>query len=186
MLNKNMKKEFTILILLIFLASFSRIVPHVPNFTPIVAIALFSASYFSNKYLAFIIPILSLWLSDLVINNIILSGYYKEFIWFYPGFIWQYVSFLIIAIIGLKTLKKRSFIRILGVTISSSLVFFLITNFGVWASGSMYPKNIFGILACYTAAIPFYYSTLFGSLFYSFFLFGTYEFYALKLKTLKV
>ena len=71
-------------------------------------------------------------------------------------------------------------------SIFGSLWFFLITNFGVWASGSMYPKNIFGILACYTAAIPFYYSTLFGSLFYSFFLFGTYEFYALKLKTLKV
>ena len=152
-----MKKKYTILILLVFLASFSRIVPHVPNFTPIVAIALFSASYFSNKRLAFIIPIFSLWISDLVINNVILSGYYGEFIWFYPGFIWQYASFLIIAIIGIKTLKKRSFIRILGITISSSLVFFLITNFGVWASGSMYPKNIFGILACYTAAIPFYY-----------------------------
>ena len=49
-----MKKKYTILILLVFLASFSRIVPHVPNFTPIGAIALFSASYFSNKYLAFI------------------------------------------------------------------------------------------------------------------------------------
>ena len=93
-----MKKKYTILILLVFLASFSRIVPHVPNFTPIVAIALFSASYFSNKHLAFIIPIFSLWISDLVINNVILSGYYGEFIWFYPGFIWQYASFLIIAI----------------------------------------------------------------------------------------
>jgi len=186
MLNQNIKKEYTILILLVVLASFSRILPHIPNFTPIVAIALFSASYFSNKYLAFIIPMLSLWLSDLVINNVILSGYYGKFIWFYPGFIWQYASFLIIAIIGIKTLKKRSFIRILGITISSSLVFFLITNFGVWISSSMYPKNIFGILACYTAAIPFYYSTLFGSLFYSFFLFGIYDFYALKLKTFKV
>ena len=88
-----------------------------------------------------IIPLLSLWLSDLVINNVILSGYYEEFIWFYPGFIWQYASFLIIAIIGLKTLKKRSFIRILGITISSSLVFFLITNFGSWLTLDIYEKN---------------------------------------------
>tara|TARA_B110000438_G_scaffold78403_1_gene78554 strand:+ start:83 stop:631 length:549 start_codon:yes stop_codon:yes gene_type:complete len=182
MINKN----FIILISLVVIACFSRIVPHMPNFTPIGAIALFCSSYFTNKYYAFIIPIISLWISDLFINNIILKDYYDSFIWFYPGFYWQYFSFILIAFVGLITLKKRSFFRILGVTISSSLLFFIITNFGVWISSSFYSKDIIGLIACYTAALPFYSGTFFGFIFYSFFLFGTYEFYALKLKPSKV
>ena len=186
MINKNINKNSIILVSLVLIACFSRIVPHMPNFTPIGAIALFCSSYFRNNYYVFIIPIISLWISDLVINNIILKDYYNYFVWFYPGFFWQYFSFLLIGFIGIKTLKKRSFFRILGVTVSSSLLFFIITNLGVWISSTLYSKDIFGLLACYSAAIPFYSGTFFGFIFYSFFLFGTYEFYALKLKTSKV
>jgi hypothetical protein len=186
MIKKNINKDYIILISLVLIACFSRIIPHMPNFTPLGAIALFCSSYFRNKYYAFVIPIFSLWISDLVINNIILKDYYDSFIWFYPGFIWQYSSFLLIAFIGLKTLKKRSFFRVLGITVTSSILFFVITNFGVWISSTIYPKDIIGLLACYTVALPFYSGTFFGFIFYSFFLFGTYEFYALKLKTSKV
>ena len=86
---------------LIFLAAFSRIIPHMPNFTPVGAIALFGGAYFTNKYHAFLVPIFSLWISDLIINNFLFS-FYSGFTFFYPGFEWQYSSFLLIKLIGIK------------------------------------------------------------------------------------
>ena len=170
-------------ILLILIASFSRIIPHMPNFTPIGAMALFGGAYFKNKYHAFIIPILSLWISDLVINNFILS-YYNEFTWFYQGFLWQYSAFIMIILIGYYSLNKMSFKNILLSSLGSSLIFFVVTNFGVWISGSMYSLDLSGFITCYALALPFYKGTLLGFLFYSSFLFGVFE--MSKLKTLSV
>jgi len=170
-------------ILLILIASFSRIIPHMPNFTPIGAMALFGGAYFKNKYHAFLIPILSLWISDLVINNFILS-YYNEFTWFYPGFLWQYSAFIMIILIGYYSLNKMSFKNILLSSLGSSLIFFVVTNFGVWISGSMYSLDLSGFITCYALALPFYKGTLLGFLFYSSFLFGVFE--MSKLKTLSV
>ena len=171
----NDKNNFYFVLGLILIAAFARIIPHYPNFTPLCAIALFGAKYFRSGYLAFLIPIFALWFSDIIINNFILSQYFDGFTLFYSGFYWQYGSFLLIALLGRKTLNNLSFLKLLGVSISSSLLFFIISNFGVWVSSSMYSKNILGLIACYTAAIPFYFGTLFGSVFYSFFLFGSYE-----------
>ena len=170
-------------VLLILIASFSRIIPHMPNFTPIGAMALFGGAYFKNKYHAFLIPILSLWISDLVINNFILS-YYNEFTWFYSGFLWQYSAFIIIILIGYYSLNKLNFKNILFSSLGSSLIFFVVTNFGVWISGSMYPLDLNGFITCYVLALPFYKGTLLGFLFYSSFLFGVFE--MTKLKTLSV
>jgi len=172
---KKINLSYLGIIVLILFASFSRIIPHIPNFTPIGAIALFGGAYFKNKLHAFIIPILSLWVSDLVINNYILSYYYDEFTWFYPGFLWQYSSFCIIIIIGYFYLKNLSLKKIFLSSIASSLLFFIITNFGVWISGSLYPLNINGLITCYILAIPFLKGTLIGFLFYSSFLFGAFE-----------
>ena len=171
----NDKNNFYFVLGLILIAAFARIIPHYPNFTPLCAIALFGAKYFRNGYLAFLIPIVALWFSDIIINNFILSQYFDGFTLFYPGFYWQYGSFLLITLLGRKTLNNLSFLKLLGVSISSSLLFFIISNFGVWVSSSIYSKNILGLIACYTAAIPFYFGTLSGSVFYSFFLFGSYE-----------
>jgi len=162
------------IIALILFASFSRIIPHIPNFTPIGAMALFGGAYLTNKSHAFLIPVLSLWFSDLIINNFIFS-YYTDFIFFYPGFLWQYLSFVIITFIGYFILKKINYKNVFFTTIVSSLIFFLITNFGVWISGYMYPKNIDGLIMCYIAALPFYKGTILGFIFYSSFLFGAFE-----------
>ena len=177
--------SFIGIILLILFASFTRIIPHMPNFTPIGAIALFGGAYLSNKYHAFIIPILSLWLSDLIINNFILN-YYDQFTWFYPGFIWQYATFGIIILIGYFLLKKITLKKVLISSVGSSLIFFIITNFGVWASGSMYPLNINGLISCFVLAIPFYKGTLLGFLFYSSFLFGVFEMSKLNKNPIKI
>ena len=171
----NSRNSFYFVLGLILIAAFSRIIPHYPNFTPLCAIALFGAKYFRNRNLSFLIPIVALWFSDVIINNFILSHYFIEFTFFYSGFYWQYGSFILITLIGRKTLNNFSFLKLLGVSISSSLLFFIISNFGVWVSSSFYSKDIMGLIACYTAAIPFYFGTLSGSVFYSFFLFGSYE-----------
>jgi len=169
------------IILLILVASFSRLILHLPNFTPIGAIALFGGACFKNKFHAFLIPIASLFISDLIINNLILENYYETFTWFYPGFLWQYSSFCIIILIGYFSLKKLSLKKVCLSTITSSLLFFIITNFGVWISGSLYPLNINGLITCYILAIPFFKGTLLGFLFYSSFLFGTFEIFKSRL-----
>ena len=160
---------------LIVFASFTRIFPHMPNFTPIGAMALFGGAYLKNKYHAFLIPVLSLWISDVIINNFILS-YYNEFTWFYPGFIWQYASFILIIIVGYFFLNKLNFKNVFTTTISSSILFFIITNFGVWISGTMYTFDLQGLINCYVMALPFFKGTLLGFICYSIFLFGALEF----------
>ena len=181
---RKIKLSNSILIFVILFASFSRLIPHIPNFTPIGAIALFGGVYFKNKFHAFLIPISSLFLSDLIINNFFLIIDNENFTWFYSGFLWQYSSFILIILIGIFSLRKFNFKKLLISTIASSLVFFIITNFGVWISGSMYSKDLFGLMSCYTLAIPFYKGTLLGFLFYSFVLFGIAEF--LKSKTFMI
>ena len=177
--------SYLAIISLILFASFSRIIPHMPNFTPIGAIALFGGAYLKNRYHAFLIPMISLWLSDLILNNFIFS-FYSEFTWFYPGFLWQYASFILIIVIGYLFLKKLNFKNIFITTIFSSLVFFIITNFGVWISGSMYTLDFQGLTSCYIMALPFFKGTLLGFMCYSTLLFGVLEFSKYKFEKLKI
>ena len=180
-----MSISYLAIISLILFASFSRIIPHMPNFTPIGAIALFGGAYLKNRYHAFLIPMISLWLSDLILNNFIFS-FYSEFTWFYPGFLWQYASFILIIVIGYLFLKKLNFKNIFITTIFSSLVFFIITNFGVWISGSMYTLDFQGLISCYIMALPFFKGTLLGFMCYSTLLFGVLEFSKYKFEILKI
>ena len=183
--------RFGVLSLLILLAAFSRLIPHPPNFAPIGAMALFGSAYYMQKYLAFIVPIISMWISDLLINNILYNQYFDHFVWFYKGFYWTYGAFILIVIIGFFLLKKVKIKNLIIASLAASVTFFLVSNFGVWASGSMYPKTISGLLACYTAGIPFLKNTITGDFIYSIVLFGAFElakyrFPVLKLQTRKV
>ena len=154
-----------------------------PNFTPDGAMALFGGAYLKNKYHALIIPLLSLWISDLVINNFILS-YYSNFTWFYPGFIWQYASFILIIIVGYFFLKKLNFKNVFITTISSSILFFLITNFGVWSAG-FYGYTFSGLISCYLLAIPFFAYTFISTLSYSILIETIYYFIKVKLRIIR-
>lgn len=176
--------SYFVIISLIFFASLTRIIPHMPNFTPIGAIALFGGAYLNNKYHAFLIPIASLWISDLVLNNFIYN-FYTEFTWFYPGFLWQYASFIIIIMIGYFFLKKLNFKNVFSATVTSSFIFFIVTNFGVWISGTMYTMDLNGLIMCYVMALPFYKGTILGFMCYSAFLFGLLEFSKYKFQTIK-
>lgn len=175
MKNQKINIRFGVLCLLILLAAFSRLLPHPSNFAPIGAMALFGAAYFSQRYLAFLIPIISMWLSDLVLNNVVYGQYFDHFVWFYQGFYFTYGAFILIGLMGFLLLKKVKIQTLLIGSLSASILFFLVSNFGVWFSGTMYPKDLNGLMACYTAAIPFFKNTLMGDLVYCGVLFGAFE-----------
>lgn len=166
--------RFSLLVVIILVAAFSRIIPHMPNFSPLGAIGLFSAAYFTRKWHAFLIVLVATWLSDLFINNVIYAQYNPEFTWFYNGFYWQYGSYIVITFIALFIFNKINLQRIVLGALMSTVVFFLISNFGVWATGTMYPKTSEGLLTCYAAGIPFMKGTLLGNFVYSGLLFGTF------------
>lgn len=154
-------------IIVILAAAFSRLIPHPMNFAPITAIALFSGVYFDRR-LAPVLPLGALIISDL-------------FLGLYSGILWVYGSFLLVSFLGMLAAKKKSFAVIAGSTVAGSLLFFIITNFGVWMSGTLYPLTMEGFTACYVAAIPFFRNALIGDIFYVTVLFGVYE---LALKTI--
>lgn len=160
----------------VLLAALSRMIPHPSNFAPIGAMSLFGAAYFSRKYLAILVPILSMWLSDLVINNLLYGEYFDQFVWFYDGCIWTYSSFVLINIVGFVLLKTVRVKSLLFSSLMASVLFFLISNFGVWFSTNMYTADFSGLLACYVAGLPFFKNTLLGDIFYVGLLFGSFEY----------
>ena len=154
--------RFWVLTLMVFGAAFLRLLPHPPNFAPIAAMALFGGAYFSKKTFAFVIPLAPIFLTDLII------GIYS-YAWI------VYISFALIVVLGIFMLKKVSVKKIIFASVTASISFFAITNFGVWALGTLYPKTPEGLLASYTAAIPFFQNSLVGDLFFVGVMFGVYE-----------
>ena len=160
---------------LVLLAALSRLLPHPPNFTPIGGMALFGAAYFSRKYLAFLVPILAFWMSDLVLNNVVYAAYFESFSWFSQALAWSCVAMILIVLVGRTLLKKVRPMALLGSSLLASVIFFLLSNFGVWASGTMYPMTLEGLVACFAAGIPFFGNTIAGDLVYTTILFGGFE-----------
>lgn len=174
-MNQKLNLRFSVIVMMILLAAFSRLIPHPPNVAPIGAMSLFGAAYFSKKQWAFIIPVVSMWLADLVLNNVVYAQYFPDFAWLYPGWYFTYGAFIIIVLAGLLLLKKVSFKNVLIASLVASVLFFLISNFGVWFSGTMYPKTAEGLWACYVAGLPVFINTLLGDLFYCGVMFGSFE-----------
>ena len=148
--------------LIIVLLALTRLIPHPPNFTPIIAMGLFGGAYIQNRSLAVLIPIGAMFLSDL-------------FLGLHGTVYWVYGSLLLIAMMGMMLINKVNIRNCTSAALSGSFLFFIITNFGVWFTSGYYPKNIDGILTCYTLALPFLANSMAGSLFYSAVMFGGYE-----------
>lgn len=150
------------LIGMITLGVASRLAPHLPNFTPLGALALFSGFYFKSKKYA-LLP-----LATMAISDFATSGYYG------PVMFYVYGSFLLTFLIGKLLQKNLSPFRLLVLSLLSSCLFFTVTNFAVWLHGTMYTKDMPGLINCYVAAIPFLRMAILGDLFYSFVIFGSY------------
>ena len=142
-----MINKYIFLISVISFAVLSRFLPHPPNFTPVAAIALLSCKGFNNRWIAIIIPMIIMFISDLVLG---LHG----------SIPFVYGAFILISLFG-SFVKKIN----IGVVLSSSVIFFLVRNFGVWFL--YYPSTFTDLVTCYTLAIPFFLNTILGDLFFS-------------------
>lgn len=172
-------KRFLVLVSLIASAIVLSIVlrafPHIPNMAPIAAIALFSGAYFAKKQWAFVITFLALFLSDAVLHIQYLIGV-REFAGFYPNMIFVYLGFALVIGIGFLMRSRVNVLSFIGGTLSGSMLFYIVSNFGVWLMGTMYSKTFAGLVECYVAAVPFYfYGTLKGDIMYSVLLFGAFN-----------
>lgn len=163
---------------IILLAVASRLIPHPPNFSPIGSIALFGAAYYSKRYWSYIIPLLAMVASDMVINNVVYRAFFGGFTWFYEGALYTYASLLLIVLLGTFTLKKIRIPALVASAAGASVIFYLVSNFGVWAASGMYgmyPHTFAGLVECYIAGLPFMQNVLAGDLIYTAILFGSFE-----------
>ncbi len=166
-MNSNLTTRFWVLAGMVLIAAFTRLIPHPPNATAIGAIALFGGAYFNKKSIAFAVPLIAMFLSDLIIG-------------FHPGMYAVYLSFVLIVMIGMMLKNKKKVVNIFLASVSASVLFFVITNFALWLTGILYPKTIAGLAECFIAAIPFFHYTLFGDLFFVGVLFGAFELVKVK------
>ena len=155
-----LKKEIFPISLILILA-FARLIPHPPNFTPIIAVAIVSGYFFKNLNLSILTLLIAMLISDL-------------FIGFYENMIFVYVSLLIITFTFYKISNKINFKNLFVYGFAGSLIFFIISNFGVWALGSPgldnlpYEKSLAGLIECYIFAIPFFGNTFLSTLIFAY------------------
>ena len=159
--NENLLYRLVLALGIIALAAALRIAPHPWNFTPVGAMALFSGAVIKNRRLAFVVPLLALFLGDI-------------FIGFHKLIPIVYASFLLSVAIGFWLRDRRTAGRISAATLLGAVQFFFVTNFAVWAFGLSYPRTSAGLLACYVAGIPFFWNTLAGDAVYAVLFFGTF------------
>ncbi len=149
-----------------------RLVPHADNFTPVTAIALFAGVYLSKKN-ALILPLILMIISDI-------------FIGLHNTIFFTWGSFAIIAYLGVWIKDHKNTKTIFAGSLWGAIIFFILTNLGVWVMGGLYPQTFEGLLQCYQMAIPFFKNTLTSSLLYSAVLFGTYEIIAARVKNTRL
>ena len=156
----NLKNEIFPIGLILILA-FARLIPHPPNFTPVIAVAMMSGYFFKNINFSFLTLLAAMFLSDL-------------FIGFYENVIFVYGSLLLITFIFYKVSRKINFKNLFIFGFVGSLIFFIISNFGVWLLGSPgvldvpYDRSFNGLIECYILAIPFFGNTFLSTLVFAY------------------
>lgn len=155
-----MNLKFIYLTGLIFVAALSRLLPHPSEFTPVIAICIFAGATLGSKKEAILIPILSMFISDL-------------FLGFHSLLPVVYGTMALISIISFYFLKQNTIFKTFAVGLGSGVIFYLVTNFAVWLSSGMYALNFAGLVECYTLAIPFFRNSLASIFVYSAILFSS-------------
>jgi len=157
---------------LFFIGMVSRFMFHVPNFSPVIALALFSGAYVNKRY-AVIMPVLLMALTDLILGM-------------YNSVFFTWIAIGLAAALGIRLRARKTFGAVLLNSILSAVLFFIISNFGVWLMSGMYVHNMSGLASCFVLAIPFFRNTLLSTLIYSAILFMAYEVIAARVKNTKL
>ena len=179
-----MKKKFhphnTVLMLIVVLIAFIRVLNNfnthitvLANYSPLVAMALFGGAYFKSNLKAILFPLLTIFLSDLILFATVHKEYGNGFL--YDGWTWVYAAFLMIALAGKFIIKKISVQRITIALIVSVFIHWIVTDFAVWLGSKTYPQTWAGFNACLTAAIPFELRLTAATIAYSAIMFGVFE-----------
>jgi len=159
------------------------------NVTPVGAIALFGGCYFHDRWKAFLVPLLALFISDIVINRIF---YFDHWTFFYSGAYWVYGSFALVVLLG-HLIKKVTFTSVLISAIGAAVLHWLVSDFGVWAAGGTdfttgipFTRDFSGYVRCLYVALPFLRNMAVGNLVFCGVLFGAFEWMQQKYPTLKI
>jgi len=150
------------IVLMMGIAILMRLIPHPPNFTPVLAIGLFGAITIPNNSLKFAIPIVIMIVSD-------------AFIGFHQTLPFVYLAIALGGSLGIILKNHFSYRNLILTSTISSVLFFIITNIGVWLTGLLYPKTAMGLYQCLIAAIPFFHNTLLSTIAYSIAIFSGYK-----------
>ena len=151
---KKTKQKIVLFFYLVGLIALSRIIPHPPNFTPVLAMAVFMPYLTRDLYSAMLVPLSAMFVSDFYLG-------------FHSSMFWVYISILLGTTLSQYTISmKKTYVHLGSNALLSSTIFFIITNFAVWMSGGLYPHTMDGLILCYTMAIPFFGNTLAGTLLY--------------------
>jgi hypothetical protein len=164
----NQKQKIVIILSFILLGVLSRLLPHPPNFTPIGAMALLGGVYLKDKKLAFLLPLAILFISDLLISGM------------HSLMPFVYLSFILITSLGIWAKENLKLGKLVSITFLSSLIFFIVSNLGVWWLG--YEHSLQGLSLCFTLALPFFGNTLLGDFFFVTLFFGSFSWIDNKLK----
>jgi uncharacterized protein DUF6580 len=159
---RTLRADLLLALALIALCVAARLLPHVQNFSPVAAAALFAGAVMGRRSLAVVVPVASMLIGDLVL------GFYH----------WQvmatvYAALALPALIGMAGRRYGLRLTAIGGAFAAALIFFVTTNFAVWAFSGMYSLDSAGLLQCYVAGLPFLKYTLAGDLFWSVVLFGS-------------
>ncbi len=145
--------QFLLISLVIASVAFLRIIPHIYNFSPVIALAIFGAIHFRKKIYSYLIVILSIMFSDIIINSFIYD-LENSFLFFYEGFYWQYISYFAIIFLSFSLKGKKIGLKnITYLCLSSSLIFFVISNFGFWLTSGIYSYTFPGLIECFLISV---------------------------------
>lgn len=173
-LKKQMKKQDIIILSAVMLALvLIRVYFNIPNFNPLGAIALMGGVLFGRNWLAFLIPVSALFVGDLLLSS---NNALNEDYLFSASFLTVYASFGVMIALGMLLAKKPSLSGVLGGSLLAAIVFFAVTNAGSWFTLPEYPKTFNGLMAAYTAGIPFFRNTLVSQVLFSIGIYVVYSF----------
>ena len=146
---------------LIIFTILSRLLPHAYNFTSVGALSLFAGATLPTR-VAWIVPCFALLITDAV------AGFYNLTV-----MLFVYAGFILCTLLGGLTLShKKGFLRLTTGAMLAAIIFYLISNFGMWLSGLNYPMTLNGLVECYIQGLPYLKVSLYADVIYSYFLFG--------------
>lgn len=178
-----LRKNFVFtLIALIVVAALYRVIPGRPfGFAPQIAMAIFAGAVIKDKKVALVLPLVSMFISDAIYQILYVSGL-SIIPGFYEGQVTNYILFTLLTFFGFL-IKKINVVNVVVASIAAPTIYFLLSNFMVWLSGTggyQHPQTINGLMMTMADGVPFYKNSILGTLFFSAVLFGGYYLFYLR------